>query len=98
SFPGHSFVLSAQAAWATDNPSQTTPWGCDDNMSTTVAVQNQQTCQTESVFPCWDFPTIPDLVNNAGLTWKFYGSVLPPLVGEVWSMFDAVRHVRMGSQ
>src|SRR5262249_26955792 len=25
SFPGHSLVLSAQAAWATDNPSQTTP-------------------------------------------------------------------------
>jgi phospholipase C len=95
SFPGHSFALSAQVGWALGNPSETAPWGCDDNTGTTVAVQNQSTCTSQNVFPCFDFPSIPDLLP-AGVTWKFYGSTLPPLVGEVWSMFDAVRHIRRG--
>jgi phospholipase C len=95
SFPGHSFALSAQSAWAIGNPSQTTPWGCDDNTGTTIPVQNQTTCAIENQFPCWDFPTIPDLLPARGLTWKFYGSALPV---EIWSLFDAVRHIRMGSE
>ena len=28
------------------------------------------------------------------MTWKFYGSTLPPAIGEVWSMLDAISHIR----
>jgi phospholipase C len=95
SFPGHSFVLSAQSAWALDNPSQLVPWGCDDAAGTTVSVQDQATCSTQSVFPCFDYPTLPDVMPS-NLTWKFYGSTEPPFIGEVWSMFDSVKHLRNG--
>jgi phospholipase C len=97
SFPGHSFALSAQAGWATDNPSQTTPWGCDDNQGTVVETLQNGTCTAQNVFPCFDFPTIPDLLPARGLTWKFYGTTEPPVVGQVWTVFDAVRHIRMGA-
>jgi phospholipase C len=93
SFPGHSFVLSAQAAWAIDNPSQTFIWGCDDPAGTTVATQDQTMCMEQSVFPCFDYPTIPDVLP-AGLSWKFYGSVEPPISGQIWTMFNSVRHLR----
>ena len=95
SFPGHSFVLSAQAGWATGNPSQLVPWGCDDGDDTTVNVLDQDSCTVKQVFPCFDYPSIPDLLP-ADLSWGFYGSTLPPLIGEVWSMFDAVDHIRNG--
>jgi phospholipase C len=96
SFPGHSFYLSAQAGWALGNPSQVTPWGCDDISGTTVDTLDHGTCTVAPVFPCFDIPTVPDLLRPRGLDWRFYGSRLPPLVGEVWSMFDAVRSIRRG--
>jgi phospholipase C len=48
----------------------------------------------KQVFPCFSFPTVADLLPAKGLSWRFYGSKLPPLVGQVWSMFDAVTQVR----
>jgi phospholipase C len=93
SFPGHSFALSAQAGWALGNPTQPLPWGCDDLPGTTVDVLDHGTCTVKQVFPCFTYPTIQDLLPSE-ITWKFYGSRLPPLVGEVWSMFDSVDGIR----
>jgi phospholipase C len=95
SFPGHSFVLSAQVGWGLGNPSQLVPWGCDDGSGTTMSIEDQSTCMPRDVFPCFEFPTIPDLLPPT-VSWKFYGSTLPPAIGEVWSMFDAVGHLRHG--
>src|SRR5215468_6304396 len=62
SFPGHSFFLAAQAGWALGNPSQLVPWGCDDASGTTVDVEDPGTCTVKSVFPCFDYPTVPDIL------------------------------------
>jgi phospholipase C len=93
SFPGHSFFLAAQAGWALGNPTQLVPWGCDDAAGTTVDTLVDGTCTVAKVFPCFDYPTVPDLLPDA-ITWKFYGSQEPPLIGETWSLFDAVDHIR----
>src|SRR5215470_6564204 len=99
SFPGHLVVLAAQAGWAFANPDANSAlpqlyWGCDNQTTTTVAVEDPQTCTTKQVFPCFKIPSVPDLLP-AGVTWKFYGSnhFLPP---EIWSMFDAVDSIRHG--
>jgi phospholipase C len=99
SFPGHMFVLAAQTGWATGNPSSNsiTPlitWGCDDPQGSTQEVLDHGSCTTKKVAPCYDFPTVVDDLPPA-TTWKFYGSTLPPVIGEVWSMFDGVQHIRM---
>ncbi|MEO8877359.1 MAG: alkaline phosphatase family protein, partial [Polyangiaceae bacterium] len=97
SFPGHSFVLAAQAGWATGNPNTQTShpfWGCDQDPSTRVDVLDHGTCNTLSVFPCFKIPSVPDILP-AGVDWKFYGSnfyIFP----EVWSMFDGVDSIRNG--
>jgi phospholipase C len=93
SFPGHMFALAAQTGWALGNPSQTTPWGCDDATGSTIDVLDPTTCQVKQVFPCFKFPTVPDLLPQ-GVSWKFYGTRLPPIVGETWSMFDAIDQIR----
>jgi len=44
-----------------------------------------------------DFPVLPDLLNGAGLTWKYYS---PPVssAGFQWNSLDAISHVRFGPQ
>jgi len=97
SFPGHLAVLAAQAGWALDNPDTqlTHPyWGCDQDGMTRLTVEDQATCTEKKVFPCFDIPTVPDVLP-AGTSWKFYGSNFYAL-SEIWTMFDAVRSVRYG--
>ena len=97
SFPGHAFVLAAQAGWATGNPQTqyTHPyWGCDQDPGTTVSTLQNGTCTEADVFPCFKIPSVPDILP-AGVDWKFYGSNFYVL-SEVWSMFDAVDSIRNG--
>jgi phospholipase C len=97
SFPGHTFVLAAQAGWADGNPNTdvTHPfWGCDQSSTTLVSVMDNGSCNEKQVFPCFDIPALPDVLPQ-GTDWKFYGSnfyVLP----EIWSMFNAVKSIRNG--
>ena len=97
SFPGHSFVLAAQAGWATGNPNTniTKPyWGCDQDATTRVSVLDNGSCAATDVFPCFHIPAVPDVLPT-GVDWKFYGTnfyVFP----EIWSMFDAVDSIRNG--
>ncbi len=95
SFPGHFFTIAAQAGWATGDPTQLVPWGCDDSSGTTVGALDHGTCTAQNIFPCMDFPTLPDVLPP-DRTWRFYGSPEPPIVGDIWTMFDAVRHIRNG--
>ncbi|MDB4965723.1 MAG: Phospholipase 4 precursor [Myxococcales bacterium] len=99
SFPGHMFVLAAQTGWALDNPNgpgivPLIQWGCDDPDGTVQPVLDNGSCTVKDVKPCFDFPTVVDNLPPA-VTWKFYGSTLPPGIGQVWSMFDGVQHIRM---
>jgi phospholipase C len=97
SFPGHTFVLAAQAGWAHDNPP--TPvdhpyWGCDQDPSARVDIEDPVVGMPTQVFPCFDIPSVPDVLP-LGVNWRFYGSnfyVFP----EIWSMFDAIKPIRMG--
>jgi phospholipase C len=95
SFPGHLIVLAAQAAWSLGDPNQNIIyWGCDALSNTTMPVQDQTTCTTQQLFPCFDIHSVPDVLP-AGVRWKFYGSNYPVFT-EVWSMFDAVKSIRNG--
>jgi phospholipase C len=96
SFPGHTFVLAAQDGWGTSNPDNVPSiyWGCDQAANAQLPVTNQVTCQDEQRFPCFDIPSVPDVLP-AGVDWKFYGTNFY-LLPEIWSMFDAIKSIRMG--
>jgi phospholipase C len=97
SFPGHTFVLAAQAGWAAGNPNTQVLhpyWGCDQDATTKVEVENQYTGTMDSVFPCFKMPSVPDVLP-AGVDWRFYGTNFYALP-EIWSMFDAVDGIRNG--
>jgi phospholipase C len=97
SFPGHTFVLAAQVGWSVGNPPIQVAhpfWGCDQPANVTVEIQDQMTCQSKMVFPCFSIPSVPDVLP-AGVDWKFYGSNLY-LLTEIWSMFNAIDEIRHG--
>ncbi len=100
SFPNHLYTVAAQAGGAKDNPLRsrvdgTGIWGCDAPPRTRVAILENG--HTRDVYPCFDFNTVADSLDQAGLTWKYYG-VSKDTAGYVWSPFDAIRHIRFGSQ
>jgi phospholipase C len=71
-------------------------WGCDDPSGSTVAVEDEASCQVQTEAPCFSIPSAPDILPS-GTTWKFYGTGVNFGIGQVvWSMFDAINSVRNG--
>ena len=45
-------------------------------------------------FPCYDHPTLTDLLNNAGLSWRYY----TPGSGSLWTAPNAIQHMCVPNQ
>ena len=48
------------------------------------------------VSPCFDFKTVPDLLDTAHLSWRYYAPAQNQS-GYWWVELDAIRHLRYGS-
>lgn len=105
SFPNHLYTIAADSHGVINNPVDplhplTHSWGCDA-ADTENDVEEVQVIQTNGIinnqFPCFTtFITMADTLDNGGVGWKYYA---PPISdpGYVWSTFDAISHVRNGS-
>jgi phospholipase C len=97
SFPNHLVTVAASAFGTTDNPINTTynAWGCDSGPFARVRTVNSLG-EVSFVKPCFNGTTLPDLLDNAGVSWKYYA---PPQYasGYIWSVLDAIRHIRYGA-
>ncbi len=48
-------------------------------------------------FPCLSYPTLKDVLDPKGLSWKYYTPpTIPGAMGYLWNAFDAIRNVRYG--
>ncbi len=103
SYVSHQYIIAAQSANVVNNPSAF-PWGCDAPAGTGVTMMGADGVpfQAAGVAPCFDYQTIGDLLDNAGLTWAYYA---PPISaaqtsgdisGALWTPYDAIRHIRFG--
>lgn len=91
SFPNHLFAIAGEDAniVSVTKPSKTT-WGCDATAGTTVeAIAPDGTIS--NIFPCFDFSTLADLLDNQHLSWKFYE---PDSINLHY--YDAIKHIRYG--
>ena len=91
SFPNHLYTVASQAGGAINNPNSLI-WGCDADVRTTVDVFDS-TGTVKREFPCFDFPTLGDKLEDAGISWRYYAPVQGQ-PGYIWSAFDAIRHIR----
>lgn len=94
SFPGHLFPLAAQSGTAIGNPSDLIPWGCDAAAGTTVDVMNMGTGAISQQFPCFDIPSLPDILPST-LSWRFYATdyAFLGLGPGYWTMFNAIKPI-----
>jgi phospholipase C len=95
SFPNHLYSLAAWAGGAMNNPSSHKAWGCDAPAGTTVEVLDTSTGQTSRVAPCFDFEVLPDILDQNGVSWRYYGPGQGQS-GYFWVVLDAIKHIRQG--
>lgn len=100
SMPNHLYTVAATSGGVINNPSHTpnnstASWGCDADPSVTVQVMDPLG-NISNPAPCFDFQTMVDSLQSAGISWKYYA---PPQnnSGYVWSSLDAIDHIRNSS-
>jgi phospholipase C len=96
-FPNHLVTIAAQSGGVISNPQHSANhWGCDAPIGTFVQTRSA-TGQLGTTFPCFDFTTLADRLNAANIAWRYYA----PQAGQqgyIFSVFDAIRHIRNGPQ
>jgi len=105
SFPAHQYILSGTSTisqgspvWASENPftpQQKFTGGCDSPKGSLVVLMGANGEESQEAYPCFDRPSLTDLVDTKGLTWHYYQAHLGP---GLWSGPDAILHVRDSSE
>lgn len=89
SFPNHLFTVAPGSAGVMDNVSGSTGGSnCDGTPSGTTPVMDQNGTVTQQS-PCVDMQTLPDLLQAAGISWRYYG-------GTYGGILSTIRHIRNG--
>jgi phospholipase C len=108
---GGTTIDSAQTVALIDFPSHL-PWGCDAPTGTKTSLiapkESGHHLRVEfhrGPFPCTSaFPasasytTLRDLLDDAGVTWKYYSPPTAPGAGNFWNAFDMIAAVRYGPE
>jgi phospholipase C len=93
SFPNHLYTVAAQSGGAISNVNTIYgAWGCDSGSDAHVQVLHSDGSITKD-FPCFDFQTLVDTMQTAGVTWKYYAPGYHQS-GYIWSALDAIQHIR----
>jgi phospholipase C len=99
SFVAHQYIIAAQAAWSVNLP--VAEWGCGGGRFDTVAtITKDRLTNGPSIKPCYDYQTLGDALDGAGLSWRFYASAFGKhgsKPGAIWSSYRAIRHIRYGA-
>jgi len=102
SFVAHQYLIAGQSSEADNNPSAPNAWGCDSKTGTTVTLIGPNGTSLPGPYPCFDYQTMADLLNAKGIIWRYYAAAegtgsLVKGGGYIWSAYDAIRHIRFGS-
>jgi phospholipase C len=97
SFPAHQFIISGTSAptatstlFDAENP-LTGPVGCIAPLTETVVMIDANGNETTAApeYPCFEHPTLTDLLNNDGISWRYY----TPSAGSIWTAPVAIEHM-----
>jgi len=109
SMPAHQFILSGTSApstgsplFASENPAVSGPpdAGCDAPVGSTVRLIDSTGSESSNapIYPCFDHPTLTDLLEAKSLSWRYYSpgtAPPPPLHGSpaIWNAPEAIEHI-----
>ncbi len=105
SFPAHQYIISGTSAptpvsnmFAAENvmmPSNggtNTEVGCGGPIGQTVVMIDPSGSEAATQFPCFEHPTLIDLLDSNRITWRYYA----PSAGSIWTGPNAIEHLRFG--
>jgi phospholipase C len=94
SFVAHQYIIAAQAKSSVDVPDYY--WGCGGGKTDEVSTITQQRAYGTAQRPCFDYKTLGDELDKAGLEWRFYTSKFTKPFSGLWSGYQAVSHIYYG--
>jgi phospholipase C len=101
SFPAHQFLFGATSApsaaddrlgtFVAENVTSKSPAGCIAYQGVTVQLIDSAGVEDPSnvVHPCFEHPTVADLLAQRGLSWRYYA----PSAGSIWTAPTAINHL-----
>jgi len=105
SFPAHQYLISGTSTISTTStlrssenpydPNQRFTGGCDSPKGSLGMLIDQNGQELQETYPCYDRPTLMDLLMDKGLTWRYYEWKTGP---GLWNAPDAILHLEEGSQ
>jgi len=96
SFPAHQFIISGTSAptatsnlFAAENVFPGTSVGCIAPPGSIVRLIDPSGNESATQYPCFEHPTITDLLDAKGISWRYYA----PSAGSIWTGPDAIQHM-----
>src|SRR5271166_5505878 len=96
SFENHLYAIAAQAGGVVTQkkgaPSSPT-WGCDAAPNFLLQAEDETDGVISEIFPCFDFETLADRLDSAGISWKYYAPG-EGQSGYAYNTYDEINHIR----
>ena len=103
SFPAHQYLIAGTSEpsvgsplLAAENPrapNGNTIAGCDAPAGTAVAMIDPNGQESSRMFPCFDHPTLIDLLDARNVSWRYYS----PGSNSIWNGPNSISHLRFGA-
>jgi phospholipase C len=98
SFPAHQFIISGTSAPTADSrlfaaENTVGEAGCTAPLRSFVFMIDPTGNETTKQYPCFEHPTLTDLLNAKHLPWRYYS----PGEKSIWTAPNAIRHMRVGA-
>jgi phospholipase C len=94
SFVAHQYIIAAQAQASVNVPTRL--WGCPGGPDSMVETLTPQRTFGPLQQACFDYTTLGDELDDAGLSWRFYTSKFDRPLGGYWSSYQAINHIYNG--
>jgi phospholipase C/sugar lactone lactonase YvrE len=98
SFPAHQFIIAGTSAptatsdmFAAENPNGAA--GCTAPSNSSVLLIDPTGKESQSTYPCFEHPTLMDLLDAQTITWRYYA----PSISSIWTGPNAIDHIRTGA-
>ncbi len=96
SYPAHLYLVAAQSQLVIGNPT-ILPWGCDSPSGSRVSLVGPNGTERPGPFPCFTYATLADLMDQRGMSWRFYAPAVGSS-GAIWSAFESFSRIRNGRE
>ena len=95
SFISHQYIIAGQASSAVNYPYNR--WGCEGGKTDLIGtVTQQRTLYGGYIRVCFDNTTLGDELDAAGRSWGFYAASYSSGYLNIWSAYQAIRHIYYG--